>query len=237
MPYNYGPYYGPPQGPWIPPQGAPPGYLQQSPGEGPVAKGFSNLGTWSLVLGILELLFCFYKLVSAALSSSIMAMNRSLLGAAPTPPPAPLSGMMASVEEFTSKIALWEAIRALPFAIASGFLIGLAVRLRRGDRSALFAARIWVWFALGVIVLSVGLQLFVIFPLTLEYTRRLTSAMSSASTVGGKPVFDFGGVMDTMTLVSTGISLIVNTLFFAIWPVVLRLWADRLIRETTPQVS
>jgi hypothetical protein len=225
--------YGP-NHPWVTPAGAPPGYVPNSPGDGPLAQRFSSLGTVSLVLAILELLYCFWKLCSAALVSSILAAPLSLGGSAP--PPSPLPAMMSTASEFASKLALWEAARSLPFAVASGFLIGIALRLRRGEREALFTARAWVWWALGVIVISVALQLFVILPMTLEYERRLMSGFPSIpSSGGGAPPIDIGHFMDTWTLISTGISLIVGTMIFATWPIVLRVWADRLLRDTAPE--
>lgn len=226
------PPYGPDH-PWVTPAGAPPGYVPQSPGDGPLAKRFHSLGTVSLVLAILELLYCFWKLVSAALVSAILAAPLALGGSAP--PPSPLPAVLSSASAFAGKLAVWEAARALPFAVASGVLIGIALRLRRGERQALFTARAWVWWALGVIVASVALQLFVILPMTLEYERQLMSGFPSIPSGSGAPPIDIGHFMDTWTLVSAGISLLVGTMIFAAWPIVLRVWADRLILDTTPQ--
>jgi hypothetical protein len=223
-----------PNNPWVTPAGAPPGYVPHSPGEGPLAKRFNGLGTMCLVLAIVELLNCFSKLVSAALVSSIFA--GSLGAASGAPPSSPLPSLMSTATEFAGKLALWEALRALPFAVASGFLIAVALRLRRGERAALFTARAWVWWAFGIIVLSVALQLFVTLPMTLDYERQMMSGLPAIPSSGrGAASLDIAGFMDTWTLISSGISLIVGTMVFATWPIVLRVWADRLLRDTTPE--
>ncbi len=212
----------------MPPAGAPPGYSMQAAGNAALAKRFGTLGTTCLVLGILDILFVVQKLVSAALTSQMLALQGKMMPATTPGMPA----VMSAAQDFATKIALWEALRALPFGVASGFLVWIGLRLRRGDRDALFTARVWTWWAFGVVAASALLQVVVTIPATLEYEQRIMSALPLPSKSGAP--FDMKKFMDGWMLASTIIGLVIGTVFMAAWPLALRLWSDRLLRDTAP---
>ncbi|MEO7330084.1 MAG: hypothetical protein ABI193_16030 [Minicystis sp.] len=222
--------------PWYPPRGMPPGH-GGAPFVHPLAKRFNVLGTVSLVLACLELCYGLWKLASAALTGLFLQLERALLGSItlPGPMPAPLTGMLAAIEDFTRKIALWEAARALPFMVASTFLIFIALRIRKGERQALFTARAWVWWALGLVAFSALLQVFTTIPATIDYQRQISGLMPTAPTAGrGAAPFDVKQFTDTWMLATTLMGLIGGTCFLAAWPIVLRVWADKLIAQSAP---
>jgi hypothetical protein len=200
-----------------------------------MAKRFNVLGTVSLVLAILEICWGLWKLASAALTGLLLQLERALLGSLslPGPVPVPVTGMLQAIEDFSRKLALWEAVRALPFMVASAFLIFIALRIRRGERQALFAARTWVWWALGAVVLSTLLQLVTTVPLTIEYQRQITSILPTVPSAGpGGAPFDVKALTDTWMMASTLMGVMTGVAFLATWPIVLRVWSDRLIAQS-----
>lgn len=239
-------------GPWYPHAGGPPGYPGYPgghpghpggppgypPGRAfvhPLTRRFNTLGTVSLVLAGLEIAYGFWKLASAALTGVLLQAERALLGSVslPGPMPAPVSGMLAAVEDFTRTIALWEALRALPFMVASTFLVFIALRIRRGERQALFTARTWVWWALGAVAFSALLQLATTIPATIAYQRQITGLMHTAPRSGpGAAPFYVKQLTDSWMMASTLMGLIMGTAFLATWPIVLRVWSDRLLAQS-----
>ncbi|MFO0756310.1 MAG: hypothetical protein U0359_07445 [Byssovorax sp.] len=230
---GYGPAYGhgPAQG-----YGGAQGYGPQGPWGAldPMAKRFNLLGTVSLVLAGLELAYGLWKLVSAAFTGIFLQAERALLGSLAAPVPVPVSGMLSAVEDFARTIALWEAVRAVPLMVASVFLLLIALRIRKGDRQALLSARAWVWWAAGIVVFSVLLQLVTTVPATLAYQRQITGMMPTMTGPGarhGASPIVVKQLSETWMMASTLIGIIMGAGFYATWPIVLRVWSDRLIAQ------
>ena len=214
----------PPLWPAGPPPGAPPGTrAPPSP-----ARRRETLGTVCLVLSIIELLYCGYRLLSPLLSRGILDAEKAFFRSMPTG--APAKPMMDAAEAFMARIAVWEAARTVPFAVATCFLLWIAIRLRRGDAGALRAARTWMPFALGVVAVSALIQALVTVPATLEYQRQVVDLMPAMSS-GAKAPFDVKAVTSAVTMVSAIAGMALGTLFLSVWPVVLYVWAGRLIRD------
>lgn len=228
-------------GPWYPPAGAPPyGHHGGAPFVHPMQKRYNVLGTVTLVLAGLEIAWGLWKLASAALTGLLVQLERYLLGSIslPGPMPAPLTGMLSAMEDFARTIAIWDAVRALPFMVASTFLVFIGLRIRRGERQALFAARTWVWWALGIVAFSALLQVFTTIPATVDYQRQIAGLMPVAPASGrGAAPFDITQLTDTWMMTSTLMGLISGTCFLATWPIVLRVWSDRLIAQSAQSAS
>jgi hypothetical protein len=194
------------------------------------AKRYETLGTACLALSVLELLYCVQRLLSPFFSRSIIELQRSILPETPHGPP--VGGMVDAAQGFMAKIALWEAARTVPFLIATGFMIWIAIRLRRGDARALFTARKWTFWALGVVVISVLIQILVTVPATMAYQRDVVDLMPVPA--GSAMPFDMKRIMSSVTLVSTLFGMLSGTLLAIAWPIAVYLWAGKLIRETPP---
>jgi hypothetical protein len=162
--------------------------------------------------------------------ASLQVLRAIASGLSPAPGATPPG--MGAVEEVMRRVMAAEITRTIPFMIASGFLIWIALRLRKGEIAALKAAQKWAWWALGVVVLSVLIQLLVTVPATLEYSRKLTRAIPALPRgARGAPAFDPGGFFDTMMMISTLFSMIFGALFMSAWPVGLYFWSASLLRK------
>ncbi|APR87200.1 hypothetical protein A7982_12549 [Minicystis rosea] len=207
------------------------------PGAGPPppspAKRLEALGTTCLVLSIAELIYCIYRLVSPLFSKAMLNAQRSFVrGSFPT------SGVMEAAEHFMKTIAIWEALRTIPFVVATGFLLWIALRLRKGDGAALQSARTWALAALGVVVVSAAIQLFITVPATLEYQRTIANSVLAATPAGSAtPPFDVKQVTSMVTMIATIAGLVMGTVFSAAWPIVLYVWAGKLAREVSAPVE
>jgi hypothetical protein len=202
--------------------GAPPAALD------PAAKRIRTLGNVCLGLGLLELLYSLQHLVGPLLTKAIFRWEKAFLPKTRGGPP--MGKMMDAAARFAERIAVWEVVRAIPFIVATSFLIAIAVRLRRGDRTALGAVRIWTYAALGVVALSLLIQVLVTVPATLAYEKMLVDLMPATGSGAAAPPFDLGAVMGRVTLVTTVLSLLIGTLFLSVWPIALLVWAGRLER-------
>ena len=196
----------------------------------PLHDRMRSLGTLALVLAIMQIASTVLRLLSNLGSSSMMGFQRQMMrgGAAQS------DAILKAAEEFSGRIATAEALSGVPFAIASGWLLMIATRLRRGDVRALKPAREWPFLAFGVLALSVIVQLTITVPATIEYQQRIVAAMPAMPKGSGAP-FDMGAMMETMM---TGIAyggLVVGILFMSIWPIVLRVWSGRLLRDPQAQ--
>lgn len=209
--------------------GAPPGQVA------PAARRFETIGTLSLVLGLTECLSSLYQLLGSVMGRAMIEAQQRLIagllagakGAGAATPPA----ILGAVDDLMRRISVANALRALPFLVASAVLVAIALRLRRGDTSALRAARTWAFAALGVVAISALVQLFVTVPAMLEYGRRIAAAMPVPTSGRGAPPFDVGRLVNGVMLVSSLGTAIVGSLVLAVWPVALIVWAGKLDRE------
>jgi hypothetical protein len=195
----------------------------------PAAVSVRTLGTTALVLGILELCYCGFRLVSQALNATILAAEKSMFRTTPHGPP--MGALMDEAQVYAHRIAPWEMLRTVPFAVATGVLVWIAVRLRRGDEGALEAARRWIYWALGAVVFSLLVQLVFTLPATMEYQRHVVAAMPVLPGHGGAPPVDTRELMGSMTLVSTILGVVFGTAFLSAWPIVFHVWSGRLLRR------
>jgi hypothetical protein len=220
------PYAGPPGGPYAAPGGP---YRGPYGVPRPLGSRIQSLGTLSLVLAILELLYCAVRVGSAALSSAAIEMQRAAMRAAMPPEATQAMGAMQDVAEgFARRMMVWDLIRTVPFVVATSFLLSIAVRLRKGDTTALRAARTWMFGALGVVVVSLLIQLLVTVPLAAELQSRMLGVLNTTS--GKGPAIDtsaFAGITEVFAIASAGL----GAMLLSTWPVVLYIWAGKLSRE------
>ena len=195
----------------------------------PAAVSVRTLGTTALVLGILELCYCGFRLVSQALNATVLEAEKSMLPAMRHG--APMGAVMDQAQAYAHRIAPWEMVRTVPFAVATGVLVWIAVRLRRGDEGALEAARRWIYGALGAVVFSLLVQLVFTLPATLEYQRHVVAAMPVLPARGGAPPVDMREMMGSMTLVSAILGVVFGTAFLSAWPIAFHVWSGRLLRR------
>ena len=207
----------------------PGGPFQTKPGE----KPFEKIGKVSLILAILELVVCAWKLITPMISKNMVDAQRGMFPSGPYAPNA--EEMMKAAHEFTARIGPWEGLRALPFAIASAFLVNIAVRLRNGDRSALFTARKWVIGAAVAIAISCVIQALVIMPATMDYQHKIFSLMKMPPTAGAP--FDIQKLMNSIMGSAAIVGLVIGAGFMAGWPIGLYMWSGKLIKETEPQAG
>ncbi len=145
-----------------------------------------------------------------------------------------MSGALDAAHALALRTAPWEIARTVPFLLATGLLLWIAVRLRQGDARALFVARQWTLAAFGVIAVSLLIQVVAIVPPTMEYQRQVVETIPTVTAGKGAAPFDVKQMMSSMMVVGAVFGVVTGTLFLSAWPVVLRVWAGRLIRETLP---
>jgi hypothetical protein len=196
----------------------------------PLRDRIRSLGTLALVLAIMQIVSTVLGLLSNLGSSSMMGFQRQMMGGGA----AQSDAIFKAAEEFSGRIAIAEALRGVPFAIASGWLLMIATRLRRGDVRALKPAHEWPFLAFGVLVLSVIVQLTINVPATMEYQQRIFSGMPAMPKGSGAP-FDFAAVMDTIMAGAAYGGVVMGTLVMSVWPIVLRVWSGRLLRDPQAQ--
>jgi hypothetical protein len=209
---------------------APPGAL---PGPDPRVKTpaarWKTLGTTCLALSVGELLYCLWRLVSPLFSHKMMEAQRGML---PSTAGGVSIGKMADAgERFMAEIQRWEMLRTLPFLLATAFLLWIALRLRKAEEKALFAARIWALWALGAVAISLLIQILVTVPATIAYQRAIVDLIPAMPTGAAAP-FDVKQITSSITIISTLIGVAIGAIVVAAWPVALYFWASKLIRET-----
>jgi hypothetical protein len=210
----------------MPPAGAPP-----AAPVAPLVKRYETFGNVSLALAALEGLLCVQRMFSPLLTRSAFGFQRSLMPKTRGGPP--IDEIMDAAQKLGQSIAVWEAVRAVPFLIASAVLGWIALKLRKGEPAALHAMRKWTFAALGVVLLSTVIQALATVPATMEYQKAVVALMP-ASPPGAAAPFDFGAFMSTFTLAITIAGLIAGAVFMSIWPIVAYVWAGKLIKESAP---
>ena len=143
-----------------------------------------------------------------------------------------MESILKSAEQFMDRIALWEALRTIPFALCSGVLIMIALRLRKGDRTALKTARVWVLWAFLAVAVSTVVQAMVTVPATIEYQAKVMAAMPMPG--GSGAGFDVKDMVGSMTTIAVWAGVFFGAFGMAVWPLVLFFWSKKLTKETAP---
>ena len=210
-----------------------PRWNQPAPGAAPAAwtpqRRWRLLGNVSLVLAILDLLYCVIHILTPYLSRPLLDFERKFLATTPHGPD--MGGLMDAAEKYTARMAPWEALRTLPFMIASCILVWIAIRLRRGDSDALRTARVWAFGAFGAVAVSLLIQIVVIVPATIEYQHEIMGLMFKTP-AGSKAPFDIGAVAGSTALASLMVTVVMGALGLSVWPAAMLIWTGQLIRET-----
>jgi hypothetical protein len=192
----------------------------------PLEQRCRSLGTLCLVLGILEIVYCGQKLILQLLNSRIVRAERALL---PSGPYAPSATTFHEAEALARRIAPWETARTVPFVVAAVVLLFIARRLREGDLSALGAARQWALAALGVVAVSLLVQIVAVVPPTMDYQARVVELLPAPPR--SRAPFDVGQFTSMATMIGMGLGLALGAVGMAVWPVILYVWAGRLRAE------
>lgn len=198
------------------------------------AQRYRTLGTTALVLAILELLYCLQRLLAQLFRGPIAEAQRSMIPELPGPN---MQVVMDAARDLADKIALWESLRAIPFLAATGFLLWIALRLREGDARALFTARRWVIAAFAAIAVGVVIQVIWTLPAMAEYQRRIAGSIVPLAGVGAEAPVDVKELMSSIGTLAAVMGVVGGTAVLSAWPIVLYVWAGRLIRETLPPAA
>jgi hypothetical protein len=191
----------------------------------PIERRCASAGTLCLVLGILEIAYCGQRVIFQLLSNRVIAAERAFMPSSPGMSPA----IYGEAEALAHRVVPWEIARTVPFLVASVVLLFIARRLRAGDLSALGTARQWAIAALGVVGVSLIVQIVAIVPPTMDYQARVVELLPTASRKGAP--FDVGQMMSSMTVVSLALGLAMGTVSMSVWPVILYVWAGRIRRD------
>jgi hypothetical protein len=192
-------------------------------------KRYVTCGTTCLVLAAADLLYSLQKVLGSVLSGPLIEFEKTMLASGKHPVAMP--GVLDAASDFLARIAFWESLRMVPYVIAGGVLLWIGARIRRGDARGLRAARTWVWCALGVVLVSALVQLLVTVPATMEYQRRIVAALPVLPASARPPPFDIKRMMSTFTIAFSTLGLVTGTATMATWPIVLYVWAGRLLRD------
>jgi hypothetical protein len=174
------------------------------------------LGTVALVLAILKLLFFGYRILRSL--ATLIGLD--------TEPTRGLSRSLAlGLAAYRTTTAIGDAVRAIPFIAVGVLLIFIALRLQRGDVSALSSLRKWFFWSLGAVGISTCIQVFVIIPTTLQWEIKAVGAIPSL------PFFDVKGMATAIVAATLVFALLFGTFLRLVIPVVLYVWAGRLLAE------
>jgi len=196
----------------------------------PLERRCASLGNLCLVLGILEIGYCGQRVILQLLNDRIVRAERAFFPSGAHPPPA---GIYSEAEAFAHRVAPWEIARTVPFVVAAVALLFIAHRLRQGDLAALGAARQWALAALGVVAVSLLVQIIAIVPATMDYQARVVEMLPTPP--HGKAPFDVGQFTSSMTIVGLGFGLAFGAVGMSVWPVIFYIWAGRLRAEAAAQ--
>ena len=216
----------PGEGPWVPSAGAPPG--------APAAyrdRRLETIGLVCIILAASQLAWFVYTVVSSAIGMLAVDLGSSWLSSsAPGPLPPELKELMDATRTLMRTTAIWTLVRSLPFAALSGVLIHIGLGLRAGKRDSLLAAKRWMWWAFGALFVSALIQALITVPAALEYQRLMTEKLHAFSGTGAPPPA-MSGPMDGWNTAWSVMGPVAGLVIMAVWPVALRLWADRLLQE------
>jgi hypothetical protein len=211
--------------PYIPSSASVPGAPTMAPD-----KRTQTIGLVALILGILEAVYALYQLLGSLLSGAFIHWEKSFFGGMPGASRSAMNpAMFDAMERMVRRIAVGQSLRMVAFLAVTAWLIIIAMQLRRGSIQALETAKSWTWLALGAIGLSILLQAFVLLPAQIAYQQEVFKTLPTAP---GRP--PPAGLMDGISMATN--AMMVGTVFFgailmAIWPIALRVWADRIQKE------
>jgi hypothetical protein len=214
---------------------APPLWNSPQPGAPPAAqatpftKRCETLGTLSLALAALEGLACFQRLMGPIFGKAILNFEKGIMPKTPGGPS--FDDIVGAGKDLLDKIVIWEAVRAVPFLVATCVLGWIALRLRKAEPAALRAARTWSLAALGVVALSALIQIFVTIPATMEYQQAIVRLMPKIHSGSSAPPIDMDTMMSRVTLISSIVTLLGGIAFMSAWPIVLYVWAGKILKD------
>jgi len=206
----------------------------------PPQRRLGAIGTASLALAVLEVLYCIQVITTAALLGPILDLHRKVIGSRLFSGAAvrgAIAASSAAARDFAAIISSWELVRALLLGAAAASLLIIALRLRRGERGALSTTRAWALGSLGVMGSSALIQLIRTIPAISSYQRQLMTLAREATRGASSPLLDVPRLMDVSITAAIGLSLFVGIALFAVGPLVLGVWADRLLRDTPLNVE
>jgi hypothetical protein len=188
-------------------------------------------GIFMLVSALAYLFLCVIRIASQLVMGPLLQVYFTWLES--MAPAVKLSRMMGPMMTFMEKIAVWEILRTVPFAIAAGWLIFIARRLMRSERLALRTIRTWCLATVGPIAMSIAIQLIFVVPATLAYTAAITKTMPSTAPAGtpGGPPFDVSIFMSSMTNAATGVGIVLGAITIALFPIGVYIWSSKLDKD------
>lgn len=198
--------------------------MPYGPPQKPFEQRLSAMGTWALALGIVNIIQMGFGLLNTVFgNASGMEGMQAIPGGG--------GGMDAQVMQdamiaFQQKITFVEAIRMVPFIFMSGWSVHMGMRMRKGDDTALKTAQQWVYAAFMVLVFSVALQLFFVLPAMIELTDKMVDSMPAGPGSDEAKAF-----MGPFMVGAMGFGVVIGALVMAIWPVILKVWSGRLMKE------
>lgn len=196
-------------------------------------KRTETIGLVALILGILEAVYATYQVLGSFLSATIVQWQKSFFGGMPGASKSAMNpAMFDAAGRMLRRIAVGQTLRMVAFLAVTAWLIVIAVQLRRGRVEALETAKGWTWLALAALGMSVLIQAFVTVPAQIAYQHELFGSMPTAP--GGPPPAGLMEGMNVMTTVMSVATVFVGALLMAIWPIALRIWADRVQKQIRP---
>ena len=189
----------------------------------PFQARVARLGTIALVLGVIQLGQGLTMLANLVSPPTTPSWTKDML-TRDAPDPEAARRVVEAADRLNATLARIEPLRALPFCLASAFLIAIAIRLRRGDPAALRSARSWVGAAFAVLAFSVLVQVQKTLPPTMEYLREYVA-------VTPQPDPSLRPMMESMIGFGAVAGVVLRTAIMAVWPILLFVWSGRLLRE------
>jgi len=183
----------------------------------------SSMGTWALALGIVNLVQMGYGLLNTIIGDP-SAQFANMPGGGPMD----MQIMQEAFESFQQKVLFAETMRSLPFLGMSAWSVHMGMRLRKGDRTALKVAQQWTYGAFLVLAFSLAIQVFFTIPATFELFEKITESMPSS----GAQAREAKSLMEGIMTGAVVVGLVMGTVVMAIWPVVLKIWSGRLLKES-----
>lgn len=199
----------------------------------------ASLGTPALILAILDLVQDALGIGGHFVTGRLLDLLQRLPGALGRQPHGG-DELLANSRDLLHRVGEWNALRLVPFALASVFLIPIALRLRRGDASALVDVRKWAVGAFVVLGLSLALQLLVILPANLAYQRAILAPTMRLANGAHVPeaARTILSLTRSLTEGSVWIGALGGFLAMGAWPVVSYVLASRWLRlGATPKVA
>jgi hypothetical protein len=174
-------------------------------------------------LGTVTMILAFLKLVVFGLW--IVRSVATLAGVDDAPRHVPVRAIDRGLDAFHRTIAIWDVLRAVPFIAIGALLLTIAIRLQRGDATALMALRKWFFWSLGALAISICIQVFVTIPATLKWDTKAADWLPSL------PMFDTKQMLSVLIVSLLVAGLVFGALLRLVIPIVLYVWAGRLRAE------